>query len=492
VDVEESTIAQLLADLDRGRCTAGELVRAYLQRIATLDRSGPTLRSVIEVNPDAVDIAAALDRDRAGGVGRGPLHGIPILLKDNIDTADRMQTTAGSLALVGAAVNADAAVARKLRAAGAIILGKTNLSEWANFRSSRSSSGWSGRGRQTRNPYVLDRTPSGSSSGSAVAVAANLCAATLGTETDGSIISPSSACGVVGIKPTVGLTSRDGVIPISHSQDTVGPHARTVADAAAMLSAIAESGIDYRQFINANGLRGARIGVAREFHTGYSEHTDRVFEQTLETLRLAGADLVDQVFIPGEAELRERSLDNESSEGLVLEYEFKAGLAAYLANRPEAQIRSLADLIRFNLDHAADEMPYFQQERLVKSDARGPLTDAAYLEALSKHREFARRFTALFEEQRLDALVAPSNPPACVIDLLDGDHDLGGSTQPAAVAGFPVVTVPAGFACDCLPLGLSFMGPAFSEPILIKLASGFESTTAIRRRPTLLPTFDPV
>ncbi|MEA3060162.1 MAG: amidase, partial [Sphingomonadales bacterium] len=331
MDLEELTIEHLQTQMASGALTARQLAEAYLARIETIDRAGPTLRSIIETNPDALEIADALDRERAQGTVRGPLHGIPIVLKDNINTADRMQTTAGSLALLGAPAAQDAPVARKLREAGAVILAKANMSEWANFRSSRSSSGWSGRGRQTRNPFVLDRSPGGSSSGSGVSVSANLCVAALGTETDGSIMSPSSASGIVGIKPTVGLTSRQGVIPISHSQDTVGPHARTVTDAAAVLSAIAESGTDYLQFLDPNALRGTRIGVARKFHTGYSEHTDRVFEQALEVLRYSGATLVDDVEIPGHAELRAKlEPDDATTEARVLDYEFKADLAAYL------------------------------------------------------------------------------------------------------------------------------------------------------------------
>src|ERR1051326_2430741 len=302
MDLEEATLDSLSARMASGELTSRALAEAYLERIEAVDRSGPRLRSVIEVNPDALEIAEGLDAERAAGHVRGPLHGVPVLVKDNIGTADRMQTTAGSLALLGATVAEDAPVVQKLRAAGAVLLAKTNLSEWANFRSSRSSSGWSGRGRQTRNPYVLDRNPGGSSSGSGVAVSANLCLAALGTETDGSIMSPSAANGVVGIKPTVGLTSREGVVPISHTQDTVGPHARTVADAATVLTVIAESGIDYRQFLDLNGLQGARIGVARKFHTGYSEHTDGVFERALEVLRDGGETIVDEVEIPGHEE----------------------------------------------------------------------------------------------------------------------------------------------------------------------------------------------
>ncbi|MDQ6671891.1 MAG: amidase family protein, partial [Chloroflexota bacterium] len=313
LDLEEITIDTLQARLTSGAVSGRQVVTAYLARIEAIDRAGPTLRSIIQTNPDALDIAAALDAERAQGRVRGLLHGIPIVLKDNIDTADWMQTTAGSLALVDAPVERDAPVAQKLRAAGAVILGKANMSEWANFRSTRSSSGWSGRGRQTRNPFVLDRNPGGSSSGSGVSVSANLCMAALGTETDGSIMSPSSASGIVGIKPTVGLTSRQGVIPISHTQDTVGPHARTVADAAIVLSAMANSGVDYRQSLDADGLRGARIGVARKGHTGYSEHTDRVFEHALEVLRQSGATLVEDVQIPGQAELREHFADTDET-----------------------------------------------------------------------------------------------------------------------------------------------------------------------------------
>ena len=484
VDLDEVTLEQLQAQMASGALTARWLVEAYLQRIEATDRSGPLLRSIIETNPDALAIADALDRERAAGHVRGQLHGIPIVLKDNIDTADGMQTTAGSLALVGAAVADDAPVARRLRAAGAVLLAKANLSEWANFRSTRSSSGWSGRGRQTRNPFVLDRSPGGSSSGSAVAVSANLCVAALGTETDGSIMSPSSANGIVGIKPTVGLTSRSGVVPISHTQDTVGPHARTVADAAAVLSAIGERDIDYARHLNQQALSGARIGVARKFHTGYSEHTDRVFEQALEVLRRCGADVVDEVEIPGHAEVRANFEDHEvRAERIVLEYEFKADIASYLATRPDAGVRTLADLIRFNDDHADVEMPYFRQELFVESEARGPLTDPLYQRALEHNLTFARGFANVFTEHRFDALVAPTNAPACVIDVVDGDRQLGGSALAAALGGFPLVTVPAGFALDLLPIGLTFMGPPMSEPTLIGLAYAFEQAHPVRRVP---------
>jgi amidase len=489
LDLEEITIDQLQTRLTGGAVSGRELVEAYLARIEAIDRAGPTLRSILEINPDAIEIAEQLDRERAAGGARGPLHGIPIVLKDNIDTADRMQTTAGSLALLDAPVERDAPVAQKLRAAGAVILGKTNMSEWANYRSTRSSSGWSGRGRQTRNPFVLDRSPGGSSSGSGVSVSANLCMAALGTETDGSIMSPCSASGIVGIKPTVGLTSRTGVIPISHTQDTVGPHARTVADAAAVLSAIADSGTDYRQFLDAGGLTGARIGIARKFHTGYSEHTDGVFEQALEVLRRSGATLVDDVEIAGQADLREHFADTDhTAEGLIMQYEFRADLAHYLASRPGARIRTLADLIGFNTAHADQEMPYFGQERLLHSEGRGPLTDDLYLRALESTATFARTFARLFEDQHLAALVAPTNAPAWAIDLLNGDRVLGGSAQAAAVAGFPLITVPAGFVADLLPIGLTFMGPGMSEPTLIRLAYAFEQATRVRRAPRFVST----
>lgn len=489
MDVEEATLDRLAAAMASGELTARALAQAYLERIEAIDRAGPTLRSVIEVNPDALEIAEALDAERAAGHVRGPLHGVPVMVKDNIDTADRMQTTAGSLALLDAKVEQDAPVVQKLRAAGALLLGKTNLSEWANFRSARSSSGWSGRGRQTRNPYVLDRSPGGSSSGSGVAVSANLCLAALGTETDGSIMSPSSNNGVVGIKPSVGLTSRTGVIPISHTQDTVGPHARSVADAAAVLTAIADSGLDYRQFLDASGLNGARIGVARKFHTGYSEHTDRVFEAALNVLRGCGAELLDDVEIPGHKALRDNFEDAEArAERIVMEYEFKAGIAAYLATRPDAKVRSLADLIRFNEEHTDQEMPYFRQELFEASEKRGGLGDELYQRALDHNLRFARGFEALFAEQRFDALVAPTNAPAWTIDLFDGNKTLGGSAQPAAVGGFPLVTVPAGFVADLLPIGLTFMGPPRSEATLIKLAYAFEQAQPMRHAPGFVAT----
>ncbi|HEY2202162.1 MAG TPA: amidase [Solirubrobacteraceae bacterium] len=489
MDLDELGIESVQARLASGEITARQLVEAYLERIEAIDRRGPTLRSVLELNPDALEIADGLDRDRAAGRVRGPLHGLPILVKDNIDTADRMQTTAGSLALVGARVAADAPVVARLRAAGAVLLGKTNLSEWANFRSSRSSSGWSGRGRQTRNPFVLDRSPGGSSSGSGVAVSSNLCMAALGSETDGSIMSPSSNNGVVGIKPTVGLTSGKGVVPISHTQDVVGPHARTVADAAAVLSAIAESGVDYRAGMDAGALKGARIGVARKFHTGYSEHTDRIFDYALEVLKDCGAELIDDVEIPRHAELRDNFEDTERRpERVVMEFEIKSDMAAYLSTRPDAAVKTLADLIRFNEEHADQEMPYFRQELFEAAEKRGPLSDPLYQRALEHDLSFARGFAAMLQEQHFDALVAPTNAPAWVIDLLDGDRFLGSSSHAAAVGGFPLVTVPAGYALDLLPLGLTFMGPPRSEATLIRLAYAFEQAHPVRRPPGFTPT----
>lgn len=495
--LDEATIADLQKAMEAETLTSHDLVRSYLARIRASNEQGPHLRAVLEVNPEALTIARALDEERRQKGPRGPLHGIPILLKDNIDTADQMQTTAGSFALVGSRPVEDSTLAARLRAAGAVILGKANLSEWANFRSSRSSSGWSGRGRQARNPYVLDRNPCGSSSGSASAVSANLTAVSLGTETDGSIVCPSSICGVVGIKPTVGLTSRAGVIPISHTQDTVGPHGRTVADAATVLGALTgvdprdpatqesedRSYRDYTQFLIANGLQGSRIGVARQFHSGYSEHTDAIFDQAVDIMRQSGAKIIENVVIPSEAALR-----SSGNELTVLLYEFKAGIKAYLDMRPDAKVHDLADLIQFNRDHADVEMPYFRQEIFELAQARGPLTDPAYLDALAANRAFADGFRQFMEENNYDALVAPTALPAWTTDVVNGDRFLGASSGPAAVSGFPLVTVPAGYAFEHLPVGITFMGPDWSEPTLIKLAYAFESVTRARRRPRFLRT----
>lgn len=494
-DLEEQTIADLQAAMESGQRSARQLAEAYIERIAALNTSGPMLRAVIEVNPDALAIAEALDHERTERGARGPLHGIPILLKDSIDTADRMETTAGSLALVGAKRTQDAFVVQRLRMEGAVILGKANMSEWANFRSTHSSSGWSARGGQALNPYALDRTPCGSSSGSATAVAANLCAASVGTETDGSILCPGSINGVVGIKPTVGLTSRAGVVPISHSQDTVGPFGRTVADAAILLGALAGADphdpatqasagripADYRQYLNVDALRGARIGIPREVYTGFSEKTDAMYATVVETLKSLGAVLIDPANLP-----TAKQMQSAEAELTVLLYEFKANLDAYLAALgSEAQVHSLEELIAFNRERASVEMPYFGQELFEMAQAKGPLTEQEYLDARAECIRLARDegIDAVMREHQLDALCMPTGEPAWKIDLIDGDHSMGGCSQPAALAGYPAITVPAGYTFG-LPLGVTFMGQAFSEPKLIGFAYAFEQATKYRRAPT--------
>ena len=495
-ELEDVSLGELQAGLRSGRYTAHGLAEQYLARIAAVDRGGPGLNAVIERNPDALTIAARLDAERRAGRVRGPLHGIPVLLKDNIDTGDRMRTSAGSLALAESVAPRDAFVVGRLRDAGALILGKTNLSEWANFRSTRSTSGWSGRGGQTRHPYALDRNPSGSSSGSAVAAAASLAAVTVGTETDGSIISPSAVCGVVGIKPTVGLVSRSGIIPISRSQDTAGPIARTVADAAALLGALAglDAGdaatvagrgrgvADYTRALDPDGLRGARIGVARNYF-GFNDRVDRVMEDAIAAMRSAGAVIVDPANVATAGKFDETELE-------VLLYEFKAGLNEYLvALGARAPHRSLASLIAFNERNRDREMPYFGQELFLRAEAKGPLTDPAYRAAVASNRRLAgaEGLDATLAAHRLDAIVAPSNNPAWPTDLANGDHFTGGSSSPAAVAGYPSITVPAGFVFG-LPVGISFIGAAWSEPRLIRLASGFERTVQARRPPRYEPT----
>jgi len=460
----------------------------HLERIEAVDRVGPSLRSVIEINPDWEEIAGRLDRERRESPGRGPLHGVPVLVKDNIDTGDRMLTTAGSLALTAAPAPADARLVARLRAAGMLLLGKANLSEWANFRSSRSSGGWSARGRQCRNPHVLDRSPCGSSSGSAVAVAAGLIPIAVGTETDGSIICPSSANGVVGIKPAVGLVSQDGIIPISRSQDSAGAHARYVRDAALLLGAIVDIPTDFTTYLDRGALRGRRLGVLREPYTGYSEHTDKVHESAKLGLRDLGAELI-EVEISTTGAMR---ADDRKVETTVLQHEFKAGIDSYLAGRPGIAPRSLADLIRFNQEHAAEEMPYFRQEIFEACQARSGLDSAEYHSALTASRRLSREggIDATLERYRLDALVAPSRPPAWVIDQINGDRVIGGSTQPSAMAGYPIVTVPSGMAFDALPLGLAFFARPGSEALLLGLAYAFEQLTKARRAPRFLPTLD--
>jgi amidase len=493
----EMTVVQLQDGMKSGRLTSRGITQVYLQRIAGLDRQGPTLRAVLETNPDALQIAEQLDQERRQGRVRGPMHGIPVIIKDNIDTHDRMQTTAGSLALEGNIALRDAFLVDRLRAAGAVILAKANLSEWANFRSSRSSSGWSGRGRQCKNPYVLDRNPSGSSSGSGVAVSANYCAVAVGTETDGSIISPSNANGIVGIKPTVGLVSRSGVIPIAHSQDTAGPMCRTVADAAALLSAMtgvdprdpatAESesrmAPDYTAFLDPNGLRGARIGVRPR--AGTNPVIDALMEDAIRVLRDLGAEVVDPADFATAGQLGTNERD-------VLQYEFKADLNAYLATMPPSvKYRTLADLIAFNEANKEREMPYFGQETFIASQARGPLTDQAYLDARAKCVELTRAkgIDATMDQHRLDAMMGPSGGPAGLVDLvtMGGGGGGGGSSQFPAVSGYPHITVPAGFHMG-LPMGISFYGRAWSEPVLIKFAYAFEQATKARKPPTFIPT----
>ncbi|WP_375743802.1 amidase [Corallococcus interemptor] len=499
--LEEATVAELRAGLESGRHTARGLTEAYLERIRALDRTGDLpLCSVIELNPDALSQADALDAERKAKGARGPLHGVPVLIKDNIATADKMQTTAGSLALVGAVPPRDAFIVERLRAAGAVLLGKTNLSEWANFRSTHSTSGWSGRGGLCRNPYALDRTPSGSSSGSGAATAASFCAVSVGTETDGSIVSPASACSLVGLKPTVGLVSRAGIIPISSTQDTAGPMTRTVADAAALLGVLAgedprdpataagrgRAHPDYTKFLDPQGLTGARIGVPRERFFGYHPATDAVVERALEVMKAQGAVLVDPVVLPNAAKLDAPELE-------VLLYEFKAGLEAWLAQLGEgAPVRTLADLIAFNEKHREREMPYFGQELLLQAQEKGPLTDAAYKKALAACRRYSRAegLDAVMNKHKLDALVAPTQAPAGPIDLVLGDHWLGSSSTPAAVSGYPSITVPAGDVHG-LPVGVSFIGRAWSEPVLLKLAHAYEQASRARRRPAFLRSVDP-
>jgi amidase len=493
---EEATIAQLAAAMASGRLSSRRLTQAYLRRIRRIDLSGIRLNSVIEVNPDALEIAAGLDDERRRRGPRGPLHGIPILVKDNFATRDTMETTAGSLALVGAEVPRDAFVVRRLRRAGAVILGKLNLSEWANFRSTQSSSGWSGRAGQCLSPYVLDHNPCGSSSGSGTAVAANLAAASLGTETDGSIVCPSSHNALVGIKPTLGLTSRSGVVPIAHSQDVTGPMARTVADAAALLGpmtgvdprdpATADSRDhrhrDYTRFLDPQGLRGARVGVWREGVFGVSPEADAVAEAAIADLSRLGATVVEGADIPNVADISE-------PEFTVLLCEFKADIAAYLSELRNTSMRTLADLIAFNEANAERELRWFGQEIFLLAEATGGLEDPAYAEALATSKRLAQQgIDQTLDRLELDAIVSLTGSPPWTTDLVNGDHFLLGSSTPAAVAGYPNITVPAGFAFGELPVGINFIGRRWAEPTLIRLAHGFEQGTRARHAPRFLPS----
>jgi amidase len=493
-ELEEITIPELQDAMKSGRLTARSLAEKYLARMDEIDKRGPAVNAIIELNPDALSIAATLDQERKARGVRGPLHGIPVLIKDNIDTADRMMTTAGSLALVGSKPPKDAFVARRLRAAGAVILGKTNLSEWANIRSSHSTSGWSGRGGLTKNPYALDRNPCGSSSGTGAGISANLAAAGIGTETDGSIVCPSSSNGLAGIKPTVGLVSRAGIIPISHSQDGAGPMCRTVRDAAILLGALTgvdpddaataasagNSQTDYAQYCDPNGLKGARIGVARKYF-GFNDAVDALVEQALGVMKQQGAILVDPADIATLGKFDE-------SELLVFMYELKADLNAYLARLgPGAPVRTLQDIIAFNEHNRQKEMPYFGQDLFLKAQAKGPLTEKEYVDALAKNHQLARTegIDALMDNYHLDAIVAPTGGPAWLTDLINGDHSAGGSSNAAAVAGYPNINVTAGFLSG-LPVGISFFGRAWSEPTLIKLAHSFEQVTKARQAPRFL------
>jgi amidase len=494
-ELDEITVAELQEGMRSGKFTSRGLANRYLARIGGIDKAGPSLNAVIELNPEVLAIADQLDAERNSKGPRGPLHGIPILIKDNIGTADRMRTSAGSLALAGFTPSRDSAVARRLRQAGALILGKTNLSEWANFRSSHSSSGWSGRGGQTHNPYATDRNPCGSSSGSGAGVSANLCAIAIGTETDGSIVCPSSANGIVGIKPTVGLVSRAGIIPISHTQDTAGPMCRTVADAATLLGALAgpdpadsataaSSGkipADYTRFLDPKGLHGARIGVLRKTFD-FSDSVAPVFNAALDAMRDAGAVLID---------VEIASLGKfDDSELTAMLYEFKADLNAYLAAAgPKILVSSLKELIAFNERNRDTEMPYFGQDLFEKAEAKGPLTEKAYLDALAQDHRLARTegIDAAMDKNKLDAIVAPTAGPSWLTDLIDGDHDTGGTSSLAAVAGYPNIHVPAGFVFG-MPVGVSFFGRAWSEPKLIRIAYSFEQATHARKPPRFLPT----
>lgn len=494
-ELDEITIDDVQKGFQSGQYSSRSIAEKYLARIQEIDKGGPTINSVIELNPEALQTADALDQERKSKGPRGPLHGIPLLIKDNIDTGDRMQTTAGSLALAGSPAPSDAFVAAQLRKAGAVILGKTNLSEWANIRSSHSTSGWSGRGGLTRNPYALDRNACGSSSGTGAGVSANLCVAGVGTETDGSVVCPSSTNGLAGMKPTVGLVSRSGIVPISQSQDTAGPMARTVRDVAILLSAMAgvdprdpaTSGTqaklasDYTKFLDPRGLKGARLGVVRKY-CGFNDAVDKLMDTLLEEMKHAGAEIIDPADIPTIGKF-------DDSELTVFYYELKAGLAEYLARRPGSSVKSLKDVIEFNERNREREMPYFGQDIFLKSEAKGPLSSKEYLDALAQNRQLSRAegIDFVMDKFKLDALVAPTGGPAWITDLINGDHATGGSSSAAAVAGYPNINVTAGYLWG-LPVGVSFFGRAWSEPTLIKIAYGFEQLTKARQKPRFLPT----
>ena len=496
-ELDEITIEGAQKALQSGQYSSRSLTEKYLARIREIDQAGPILKAVLEVNPDALQIAEALDQERKAKGPRGPLHGIPILIKDNIDTGDRMNTTAGSLALLGSRPANDAFVAAQLRKAGAVILGKTNLSEWANIRSSHSTSGWSGRGGLTRNPYALDRNPCGSSSGTGAGVSANLCVAGVGTETDGSGVCPSSANGLAGLKPTVGLVSRSGIIPISHTQDTAGPMARTVRDVAILLGAMAGSDTEdsatadsagkgfanYTKFLDPSGLKGARLGVVRKY-CGFNDAVDQLLDTLIGEMKRAGAEIVDPADIPTIGKF-------DDSELTVFYYELKADLAAYLSRRGNSPVKTLKDVIDFNERNRDREMPYFGQDFFLKSEQKGPLTSKEYVDALDLNRQLARAegIDFVMDKFKLDALFAPTGGPAWVTDLVNGDHSAGGSSSAAAVAGYPNINVTAGFLWG-LPVGVSFFGRAWSEPTLLKIAYSFEQLTKARQKPRFLPTVD--
>lgn len=484
--------------MKRGRTTSQQLVAEYLRRISRIDKTGPGLNSIAEVNPDALEIARRLDDERKEAGPRGPLHGIPVVLKDSIATTDRMETTAGSLALLGARPRREAAVVSRLRDAGAVILAKSNLSEWANFRSNNSSSGWSARGGQVRNPYVLDRSPCGSSSGSAVAVAANLATVALGTETDGSILCPASVNGIVGIKTTLGLVSRAGVVPVAHSQDTIGPMARSVTDAAILLGAMVGADrndpstrssrgkyhSDYTKFLDRDGLRGARIGVPREVYFGYSDKADAIAEAAIRRMKQLGAKMIDPANIP-----TAKQMATSENELTVLLHEFKSDLNRYLSGLASSKVKSLEDVIAFNKKYSKKELRYFGQDLLLRGQKTTGLKDRKYLKALAENKSLSRRrgIDYVMDKYRLDCLVTPTTSPSWTVDLVDGDHSLGGSSQPTALSGYPAITVPAGFVFG-LPVGITFIGRAYGEPTLLRVAYAFEQATHHRRPPRFKKT----